>query len=226
MRIGIIGGSGFEKEFLANKIGNHEIFFLSRHGSEHELNPSEVNYEKNIREFKKIGVDMIIATSACGSLREYIKPGDIVLPDQFIDWTKNRKDTINKKHTSMAEPFDKKIRNKLTSIATDFNFSVFSDQGKHSSLCVVTIEGPRFSTRAESIMFQKLGADVINMTTCPEVIFANELGIPYQIICMVTDYDSWDKDKKPVTIEEVNKIMNVNVEKVKLLINQFIGGLK
>jgi 5'-methylthioadenosine phosphorylase len=223
MRIGIIGGSGFEKEFLANKIGNHEIFFLSRHGSEHELNPSEVNYEKNIREFKKIGVDMIIATSACGSLHEHIKPGDIVLPNQFIDWTTKRNNTINKKHTSMAEPFDEKMRKGFYEVAR--SLSIHLKFGISELTTVITIEGPRFSTRAESRMF-KTFAEVINMTTCPEVIFANELGIPYQVICMVTDYDSWDKDKKPVTIEEVNKVMNSNVEKVKLLITKFIEGLK
>lgn len=225
MRIGIIGGSGFEKEFLANKIGNHEIFFLSRHGSEHELNPSEVEYEKNIKEFKKIGVDMIIATSACGSLQDYIKPGDIVLPSQFIDWTTNRKNTINKKHTSMAEPFDKIIREGLFDVALDVARSTSKVLPVIKDQTVITIEGPRFSTRAESRMFKTL-AHVINMTTCPEVIFANELGIPYQVICMVTDYDSWDEYKKPVTIEDVNQTMNSNVEKVKLLITKFIEGLK
>jgi 5'-methylthioadenosine phosphorylase len=216
LRIGIIGGSGFEKEFLANKIGNNEIFFLSRHGSEHELNPSEVDYEKNIKELKKIGVDMILATSACGSLTDELAPGTIVLPNQFIDWTTKRKRTITKKHTAMDEPFNEKIRKTLFSIGENLNLNIESDK------TVLTIEGPRFSSRAESKMFKQLGADVINMTTCPEVIFAKELEIPYQVICMVTDYDSWDKFRKPVTIEQVNSMMKANSENVKKLITKFI----
>jgi 5'-methylthioadenosine phosphorylase len=238
VKIGIIGGSGLddpnlltdyeEKEIktiygepsskiTCGKISGVEVFIIARHGKNHEIPPSQVNYRANIYALKLLDCTHILATSAVGSLREEIKPGNLVFPNQFIDFTKQRKPTFHDsirevKHFPMAEPYDEKLREIFCDISQELGFSF----NKNKTL--VVIEGPRFSTKAESHMFRQLGADIIGMTGCPEVILANELKIPYQTIAMSTDYDCWKEGEEPVTWEMVQKRMKENGDKVKKLL--------
>ncbi|MFC1626939.1 S-methyl-5'-thioadenosine phosphorylase [Patescibacteria group bacterium] len=236
--IGIIGGSGLDdpqilknattktiktkysnpaSKLTVGNVGNHKIIILARHGEKHNIPPTQVPFRANIMALKQEGCEAILATTACGSLREKMKPGDLVFIDQFIDWTKHRNlSFFDKKviHTPMAEPFDKKLRQGLIKTAKKLKLR------HHVAGTMITIEGPRFSTKAESKMFRKLGADLINMSTVPEVILANELKIPYQSIAMVTDYDCWKENEESVTFELILKRMEENADKVKkVLIN-------
>jgi len=247
-RTGIIGGSGLENpEILKNSeqhvvstpygdlaspllrgiVGNKEIIILSRHGWEHMVPPSQVNNRANIYALKEAGCTHIIATTACGSLREEIGRGDLVIPDQLIDFTHHRIHTFfeefepgKMKHTSMPDPFDEKLRNLIVSSAENVGIKI------HPKGTVITIEGPRFSTRAESKMFRMWGADIINMSVAPEAILANELGIPYAAIAMSTDYDSWKEDEVPVSWEEVLAVFDKNVNNVINLLLEVIKGIE
>ena len=235
-KIAIIGGSGLEdpqilkspkiikvdtpygkptSELTTGKIGNVDVVILSRHGKKHTIPPTQVNNRANIWALKELGCDYILATTACGSLREEIGRGDLIILDQFIDFTKHRKSTFfdtfkpgEMKHTPMADPFNSSLRNSLIQSAKELKLKF------HKSGTVVSIEGPRFSTRAESNMFRMWGADVINMSIAPEAILANEIGIPYAAIAMSTDYDCWKTDEDPVTWEAVLEIFNQNVHNV------------
>lgn len=245
-KIAIIGGSGFENpnilqdsgeitvdtpfgnpssSFKTGKIGGVEVAILSRHGRDHSIPPSQGNNRANIWAIREIACTHILATTACGSLREEIERGDLVILDQFIDFTRFRNVTFFEKfeagklnHTPMADPFDKGLREKLIKKASDLKLNF------HPKGTVITIEGPRFSTRAESNMFRLWGADVINMSTAPECILANELGIPYAAIALSTDYDCWKIDEEPVTWEEVLKVFNQNVENVIQLLVQSVSN--
>lgn len=235
-KIGIIGGSGLEdpdilknakelkvgtpfgepaSSLLVGKIENNDVVLLSRHGRKHTIPPTQVNNRANIYALKEVECTHIITTTACGSLKEEICRGDMVIPDQFIDFTRHRKITFfeefnekDLKHVPMADPFDNNLREILINSARLLQLK------HHSAGTIITIEGPRFSTRAESRMFRMWGADVINMSIAPEVILANELGIPYATIAMSTDYDSWKDDEEPVSWEEVLKVFNQNVDNV------------
>lgn len=235
-KIGIIGGSGLDNpKIISNPkeinlktpygktsdkltsgfIGKTEVVILARHSKNHSISPTKVPYQANIWALKEIGCTQILATTACGSLREEMKPGDLVFVDQFIDWTKLRKLTFFEDkvvHTPMAEPFDINLRKKLIEAAKNFNFKY------HETGTMITIEGPRFSTRAESKMFKLWGADLINMSIVPEVTLANELKIPYQSIAMVTDYDCWKENEESVSFELILNRMKENSEKVKKLL--------
>jgi 5'-methylthioadenosine phosphorylase len=185
-----------------------------------------VNNRANIWVIRELGCTHILATTACGSLREEIKRGDLVILDQFIDFTRHREVTFHDEfangelnHTPMADPFNNNLREKLIQKASELKLKY------HPSGTVVTIEGPRFSTRAESKMFRSWGADVINMSVAPECILANELKIPYAAIALSTDYDCWKTDEEPVTWEEVLKVFNQNVENVIRLIVATISAL-
>jgi 5'-methylthioadenosine phosphorylase len=245
-KTGIIGGSGLEKpDILTNfeeiayttpygppssplvsgRLNGDEIVILSRHGQNHTIPPSQVNNRANIYALKQAGCTHIIATTACGSLREEIGRGDILIPDQLIDFTRHRNTTFfdefepgNMKHTSMADPFDRELRNLLIEAAANCGIQV------HKTGTIVTIEGPRFSTRAESRMFRMWGADIINMSVAPEAVLANELGIPYAVIAMSTDFDSWKEDEEPVSWEEVIEVFGRNVRKVLQLLQEVISG--
>ncbi len=246
VKIGIIGGSGLDNPNLlqeardlvvntaygspssllkVSKISGVEVVLIARHGREHTITPSQVNYRANIQALKDAGCTHILATTACGSLQEYICRGDLVILDQFIDFTKHRKFTFyeefapgNAKHTAMAEPFSEELRQILISSCQKLNLKF------HTKGTVVTIEGPRFSTRAESRMFRLFGADVINMSIAPEAILANEAGIPYAAIAMSTDYDSW-KQEDLVTWEEILKVFHDNVGKVTSVLTSTISEL-
>lgn len=240
VKIGIIGGSGLDdpqilKEMIekeaetpygrpssvlkCGKINGIDVVILSRHGSRHDIPPSQINFLANIWALKESGCTHILATTAVGSLRAEIRPGNLVFPDQFIDFTKNRRNTFfteEVRHTPMAEPFDAGLREILCRTCDRLGLEYNRDK------TVVTVEGPRFSSRAESLMFRQWGADIINMSTCPEAALANELGIPYQSIAMSTDYDCWKNDEAPVTFEMVLARMNANAEKVKKLLIEAI----
>lgn len=235
-RVAIIGGSGFEdpdllkdpdpvllntpygepsSDFLTGKINGVEVVLVSRHGKNHTITPSQVNNRANIFSIRELECSHIIATTACGSLNEVIRPGDLVFPDQFIDFTRFRPNTFygefnpgELRHTPMAEPFDSAVRHTMIEESKAMGLTA------HGSGTVITIEGPRFSTRAESRMFRTWGADIVNMSTAPEAILANEVGIPYAAIAMSTDFDSWKDDEKPVTWEAVISTFRKNVGNV------------
>ncbi|MDD5331697.1 MAG: S-methyl-5'-thioadenosine phosphorylase [Candidatus Nanoarchaeia archaeon] len=245
-KIGIIGGSGldnpniledkFEYEvetpygkpsdrIVEGKIKGVEVAILARHGRKHNIPPSQVNYRANVYALKQIGCDLIIATTAVGSLREEIGRGDFVILDQFIDFTRHRKVSFFEHfddkpvHVSTAEPFDKNLREVLIETAKELKLKV------HEKGTVITIEGPRFSTKAESKMFRMWGADVINMSIAPEAILANELGIRYSAVAMSTDYDCWKEGEESVSWEMVYKIFEQNAEKMKSLLINIIPKL-
>jgi len=192
-----------------------EVVLLARHGREHTIPPTQVNYRANIMALKKIWCTHIIATTAVGSLREEIQRGDLVFPDQFIDFTRRRDVSFYETfaphsplHTPMADPFSKELRGLCIDSAKALNIS------HHATWTVISIEWARFSTRAESTMFRMRWADIINMSIAPEAILANEAGIPYVTIAMSTDYDCWKTDEEPVTWDAIMEIFKQNVDKV------------
>ncbi|MDR0554318.1 MAG: S-methyl-5'-thioadenosine phosphorylase [Treponema sp.] len=238
--IGVIGGSGLDNpDIFSNPrdeqvttpygapssplkrgtIGGAAVILLARHGREHTIPPTQVNYRANIAALKAAGCTHIVATTAVGSLREEIRRGDLVIIDQFIDFTKQRKMTFHESfephhpvHCAMAEPYDPSLRRLLIDECRRLG-RPFHDHGT-----VVTIEGPRFSTRAESRMFRTLGADIINMSIATETILANEAGIPYAAVAMSTDYDSWRADEESVTWEAIAKVFAENAAGVTALL--------
>lgn len=250
VKIGIIGGSGLDdpkilenpkevevntpfgrptSSLMTGKIKGVDVVLLARHGRKHTIPPTQVNFRANIHALKEQGCTHILATTACGSLREEIDRGHLVILDQFIDFTRHRKITYyeefpaggeNAKHTAMADPFDENLRQLL--IKTCKKLKLFC----HEKGTVVTIEGPRFSTRAESHMFRGWGADVINMSVAPEAILANEIGIPYAAVAMSTDYDCWKTDEEAVEWSAILEIFKANVEKVTSLLVNVIKEVK
>ena len=235
-KIGIIGGSGLDDPNLLEsykiidittpfgqpssaitegRLNGVDVAIIARHGKKHQINPTNVNYRANIWALKERSCTHILAATAVGSLKEHIAPGHLVFPDQFIDRTTKRKstfyDTNQVCHISMAEPFCPHLRKLLAETAGQLNIRA------HDKGTVITIEGPRFSTKAESHMFRTWGADIINMSTVPEVVLAREAGLCYASIAMSTDFDCW-KDGPHVTLEEVLKVMRENAERVKQLI--------
>jgi 5'-methylthioadenosine phosphorylase len=236
LKIGIIGGSGLENpelqenyqekevetpfgkpssKLITGKLFGIDVVIISRHGTKHEIPPTYVNNKANIFALKYEGCKYILATTACGSLREEIKRGDFIILDQFIDFTKRRDVTFYDKfefgaiHTPMANPFSENLRKKLINACDELKFS------NHKTGTVITIEGSRFSTRAESYMFRQWGADVINMSIAPEAILANEAEVEYGVIAMSTDYDCWKQNEESVTWDMIKQTMKDNVERVK-----------
>lgn len=191
-----------------------EVAFLSRHGSGHVLPPHKVNYRANIWAMKQLGVERIISPCAVGSLKENYRPGDLVIVDQFIDHTKRRDytffDGARTVHISLADPFCPEMTSLFATEAERL------DIPHHVGGTYVCIEGPRFSTRAESSMFRQY-ADVIGMTLVPECQLARELDMCYVSLATITDYDVWAPE--PVDIATVLRVMNENVEKVRNLIS-------
>jgi len=243
VKIGIIGGSGLDdpkiikdaKEIVVStpygkpssaltigKIKGVDVVILARHGKKHEIMPTNVPNQANIHALKEQGCTHILATSACGSLKEEIKPGDFVLVDQFIDRTTKRKSTFYEKdhvcHIPMGEPFCDYLRDLIKKTADELNYPT------HEKGTVVTVEGPRFGTKAESNLFRQWKADVVNMSTVPECVLAREAGICYAVIAMSTDYDCWKE--QVVNIGDVLKVFKENAEKVKNLIIKTIPKIK
>ena len=244
VRIGIIGGTGLDNpellddfhetevdtpfgrpssELTVGKLEGVEVVIIARHGKDHSITPTKVNFRANIWARKEARCSHILATTACGSLKEEIKPGDFIFLDQFIDNTKHRILTFYEDrviHTPMAEPFCQRLRELLVESAKELGLD------HHPIGTMVTIEGPRFSTKAESRMFRGWGADAINMSTVPEVVLAREIGICYQSIAMSTDYDCWKDDEEPVTWEIIVERMNQNTGNVKKLFLKTIPKIK
>lgn len=233
-KIGIIGGSGVYGVFNSKEsvkvhtpyglpsgnveigeINGVEVAFIPRHGKGHYIPPHKVNYRANIFALHSLGVERVIGISAVGSLREDYRPGDIVITDQYIDFTKKREYTFydgpKVVHISMADPFCPELRNVFIETTKALGYPMH-DRGTY-----VCIEGPRFSTRAESRMFRQF-SDIIGMTLVPEVQLARELEMCYVNISTITDYDVWAE--KPVTTEEVMRVMKENEEKVKRILEK------
>ena len=247
LKIGIIGGSGLDDPDIlkdasdvevstpygkptsplkVGQIGGVEVALIARHGRDHTIPPTHVNNRANISALKEFGCSHILATTACGSLRQEIERGDFVIVDQFIDFTRLRAVSFDDvfpsggRHTPMPDPFDEDIRSAMIQSAKDLNIS------HHSRGTVITIEGNRFSTRAESHMFRAWGADVINMSVAPECILANEAGIPYAVVAMSTDYDCWKDDEAAVSWEDILEVFKENVENVTQLLLTTIQQLE
>ncbi len=243
VKIGIIGGSGLDdpkmlqdfqetevdtpygrpsSTITTGTIAGIEVCILARHGKKHEIAPTNVNNRANIFALGKLGCTHIIATTAVGSLREEIDRGDFVILDQFIDFTRHRSITFHDdfkmgiKHTPMATPFSEFLRKKIISSCNNLGIK------HHPKGTVITIEGPRFSTKAESKIFRMWGADVINMSVAPEAALTNEAGLQYSAIAMSTDYDCWKEDEAPVTWDAILEIFKNNSEKMKSLLVKVI----
>lgn len=247
-KIGIIGGTGLDDPAILErgrdrpietKLGSPssplkegsirgvEVAILARHGREHTIPPSQINNRANILALKEAGCTAILATTAVGSLREEIARGDLVIPDQLIDFTRGRVNTFHERfaphsplHVSMADPFAQPLREILIEGCRELALTF------HASGTVITVEGPRFSTRAESRMFRAWGADIINMSVAPEAALANEAGIPYAVVAMSTDYDCWKEDEPPVSWEQIKVVLAENTDRVTRLLIHVLDRIR
>lgn len=229
--LGIIGGTGvYQFDALTNikevnldtpfgqpsspivlgEIDNTPVAFLARHGIGHVIPPSHINYRANIYALKLLGVDRIISISACGSLREDYEPGDIVIPDQLFDFTRGRERTFFQEglvaHVGVADPFCPGLSELLFQSVSPLTTKV------HKGGTFITIEGPRFSTKAESKLFRQWGMSIIGMTTSPEAFLAREAEICYAAFAHVTDYDVWRDHEETVNVEMIIKALHKNAE--------------
>ena len=235
--IGVIGGSGlYEMEgitkvkeikiktpfgnpsdaYIVGKLGDVKMVFLPRHGRGHKLLPSELNYRANIFGMKKLGVEQIISVSAVGSMRKDIKPGHIVVVDQFFDRTKGRISSFFGNgiagHVEFADPVCSNLSNILYKSGKNIGATI------HKGGTYICIEGPHFSTRAESNIYRKWGVDVIGMTNIPEAKLAREAEICYATLALSTDYDCWHETEESVTIEMILDTLKKNVATAKAII--------
>ena len=240
--IGIFGGTGiYDSGLLKNtkeitidtpygntsdsitigEFSGRKIAFMPRHGRKHTIPPHMINYRANVWAFKELGVKRIIAPSAVGSLKENFQPGNFALPTQFLDFTKSRETSFSENgrviHISVAEPFCPELQKAVIDSAEN------QDVILHKNCTYVCIEGPRFSTKAESKFFKSTGADIIGMTLVPECQLAREAQICYVSVSTVTDYDVWAE--KPVTAKEVLETLSKNVEKTKELLKVLIDNI-
>jgi 5'-methylthioadenosine phosphorylase len=242
--IGIIGGSGlYQMDGLSNirsvalktpfgkpsdryikgNLGGTEVVFLPRHGRGHRWLPTEVNFRANLFGMKKLGVERIISVSAVGSLQQEIAPGDLVVPDQFIDRTSKRPSTFFGHgivaHVSFADPFCKELSAQLVNAAREEGARV------HAGGTYLCMEGPQFSTRAESKLYRVWGADVIGMTNLQEAKLAREAEICFGTLALATDYDCWNESAADVEIDHVLRILRQNVELAQKTIARVIARL-
>jgi len=241
-KIGIIGGTGvYSSDLLENPekvkvytpygatsslitvgtLGGRKVAFLFRHGEEaHMIPPHRINFRANIWALKKLGCTRVLATCACGSLKEELKPGDMVFPDQFIDWSRNVHTFYDEGkfyHVGMAEPFCSELRDLLIKTADEFGIK------NHTKAVYLKIDGPQFSTRAASSMYRNF-ADIIGMTGVPEAILSRELEMCFAIIATVTDYDSWIG--KATNFSEIKEIMAKNLENTKNVLKAVIPKIQ
>jgi 5'-methylthioadenosine phosphorylase len=244
VRVGVIGGSGFYQmegltdvvqrrvetpfgdtsdAFTIGTLEGERVAFLPRHGTGHRFSPTELPVKAAIWAFKEIGVEFIISVSAVGSLRERIAPLHLVIPDQLIDRTRNRPSTFFEQgvvaHVSMADPFCPELAEALYHAATATDATV------HRGGTLVVIEGPAFSTRAESELYRQWGADIIGMTALPEAKLAREAEICYATIACCTDYDVWHSAEEDVTVELVVQNLLRNVDTAKRVVRGGVGNL-
>ena len=201
---------------IIGTLQNKRVAFLPRHGRGHRFNPSEVNYRANIWALKSLGVKHVLSVSACGSLRLEMKPRDIVVPSNLFDFTKGKRaasffDNGMVGHIGVAEPFSTSL---CTALVQAVKAAGISDAGSevHDRGTLITIEGPRFSTKAESHAFRTWGCDIIGMTACPEAFLAREAELDFAIMAHVTDYDVWHEEEEPVTVEMVVQRLHANLE--------------
>ncbi len=241
--IGVFGGSGFYS-FLSDVVEvrmhtpygppsdrlalatleGRRVAFLPRHGRDHALPAHAINYRANLWAMRELGVREILAPCSCGSLQAHIHPGDFVILDQFVDRTRAREDTFysgpETRHIGAAEPYCSRLRTLAVEAAAELAIP------HHSAGTIVVIQGPRFSTRAESAWFTREGWDVVTMTQYPEVSLARELGLCYTGIALVTDYDTGiAQGREAVSIEEIFKVFQANVGKIQALIRALIPRL-
>jgi 5'-methylthioadenosine phosphorylase len=242
--LGVIGGSGLyemqglesiesreldtpfgkpSSPVITGNLAGRCIAFIARHGVGHWLSPSEVNYRANIYAMKMLGIERVLSVSACGSLRDDFAPGEIVVPDQLFDHTKGRERTFFGEgfvaHVSVADPFCKDF-NTLISDGVAEAGGIVHRGGEY-----ITIEGPRFSTRAESNTFRAWNMSIIGMTTSPEAFLAREAELCYGVMAHVTDYDVWHVSEEPVTVEMVIRILKANSELAQRSIAQLVASL-
>lgn len=240
-KIGVIGGSGLyemegleiiEKQeidtpfgspsdsYIIGSLEGAELVFLPRHGIGHRIPPSELNFRANIYGMKKLGVEWIISVSAVGSMREHIHPGDIVIPDQFFDRTSKRPSTFFGDgivgHVAFADPICPNFSAILVKAGKEIGANV------HKGGTYICMEGPQFSTRAESNIYRTWGVDIIGMTNIPEAKLAREAEICYATLALVTDYDCWHESEEDVQIEEILEILNRNIDKAKAIIKRAV----
>ncbi len=244
-RIGIIGGSGVykieglkklrQKEvktpfgrpsdfYRIGELDGIEVVFLPRHGAKHTISPSEINYRANIFGMKKLGVNRLISVSACGSLKKELKPLDFVLPDQFVDRTNNARLMSFFRggivaHVSFADPVCKDLANSIYESAKKLGLSV------HLGGTYINMEGPAFSTKAESNLYRSWNIDIIGMTNIAEARLAREAEICYATIAAITDYDCWYESEEPVTVEMVISNLTKNAENSKHLLKEVVSNL-
>jgi 5'-methylthioadenosine phosphorylase len=198
---------------VEGEIAGKRILFLARHGAGHHINPAQVNYRANIYALKSLGVTRVISVNACGSLREDFKPGDLVVPDQIMDLTKCRANTFFEDgftaHIGAADPFCPDLSSHLVRSLKDVGARV------HDQAAFVIIQGPRFSTRAESNTYRSWGMSIIGMTAAPEAFLAREAELCYASVAHITDYDVWHSQEEEVSVEMVLKILSQNTDYVK-----------
>ena len=244
VKIGVIGGTGLydldgmEKidevfpetpwgkpsdRITIGKFKGKLIAFLPRHGKGHFISPSEIPNLANIAALKNLGVEEIVAFSSVGSLREEIAPLDFAIPDQIIDRTKHRESTFYGNglvaHAPFGDPFSQSLADRIKKAADRIQLKM------HTGKTLVCMEGPLFSTRAESKMYRQFGGDLINMSVLPESKLAREAEIAYQMVCMSTDYDSWKEHEEAVTVEMVIANLNKNGANAKRLLAELVPDL-
>ena len=235
--LGVIGGSGFYQmngldkvemmeletpfgrpsdPFYQGRIGELEVVFLARHGRGHRLLPSEINYRANVFGMKQLGVTHLVSVSTAGSLKEEIHPGELIIPDQFIDRTFKRPGTFFGDglvvHVSLADPVCANLARDLAKAARANGATI------HAGGTYICMEGPQFSTRAESNLYRSFGASVISMTAMQEARLSREAEICYAALVLVTDYDCWHSSVAAVDIGEILRVMRLNVEKAQTAI--------
>jgi 5'-methylthioadenosine phosphorylase len=240
--IGVFGGSGFYSFLeqtetvemdtpygppsappVIGDVGGRRVAFIPRHGQHHEFPPHKVPYRANVWAMKELGVERVLGPNACGSLQPGVKPGDFVICDQLVDRTRSRPATFydgpSTTHISFADPYCPTMREQAVADARELDIPV------HERGTVVVIEGPRFSTRAESAWFAAAGWEVINMTQYPEAVLARELELCYANISLITDYDVGVEGMPPVTNDEVVRVFTENNDKLRKLLFAVIPAL-
>ena len=243
--VGVIGGSGLYEidglenieykevntpwgepsdRFVTGFLKDIRMFFLPRHGRGHRIMPTNINYRANIYAMKMLGVERIISVSAVGSMKEEIEPGDVVIPNQFIDFTKLRTQSFFGEgivaHVSMADPVCPELSATLYSIVNKIGRKV------HNGGTYICIEGPQFSSKAESRLFRTWGVDVIGMTNMPEARLAREAEICYATLALSTDYDCWNTEHGDVSVEDMLSILKKNTDLAREVIRQSVNHIK
>lgn len=252
MKIGIIGGSGLYEmselsnvkkvsvdtpfgppsdSYISGLLGKNEVFFLPRHGRSHTISPSEINHRANIFGFKKLGVEQVISVSAVGSLREKYKPRDIFLPDQYFDRTKKSEEhTFFSNgivaHIAFGDPVCVELRERIhrAAMETIQNCKDYENTNVYNGGTYVNMEGPAFSTKAESFFYRKCGFDVIGMTSLPEAKLCREAEICYAAMAMVTDYDCWHETEEAVSVDVVIANIRANTALAIAVLKKVVSG--